>query len=1483
MRTRTICAVRATGLILWTATVALPQSIITTIAGTDFTYPVQPLPALNAPLGNTQAVAVDARGNLYVADTDNSLILKLDQQGILTVVAGNGHYGFSGDGGPATAASLESPWGVAVDTAGNLFIAEVDNFRIRKVTPDGIITTVAGSGFPGFAGDGGPATSASLAVPEGAAVDAAGNLFIADLGNNRIRKVTPGGIITTVAGNGFPSFSGDGGPATSASLHGPSGVAVDAAGNLFIADYFNNRIRKITPGGIISTVAGSGAKGFSGDGGPATSASLATPSGVVVDAGGNLFIADEGNNRIRKITPGGAITTVAGNGAQNFSGDGGPATSASLGGPRGVAVDAAGSLFIADKLNDRIRKITLGGTITTVAGNGIYRFAGDGKAAVTAVLNNPSGLAPDATGNLFVADTNNNRIRKITPGGTITTVAGGTAYGFSGDGGPATSALLNNPSGVAVDAAGNLFIADLGRIRKVTLSGIITTVAGTGAGGPLGDGGPATSASLGPSGLAIDAAGNLFVADYSSHRIRKVTPSGTITTVAGNGVAGFSGDGGPATSASLNYPTGTAVDAAGNLFIADQDNNRVRKVTPGGTITTVAGNGSSFDFFGDGGPATYAALAWPAGVAVDAAGNLFIADYLNNRIRKVTPSGVITTVAGNGVLGFNGDGGPATYAALAGPAGVAVDTAGNLFIADRNNSRIRVALSAPPSYQATPTNLNVSTSDAPGTQSINLSSVIAGLAYTASTDVPWLSLTPASGSMPSVLQVSFDPTSLTPDSIPQATITITAPNSVPAVRTIPVTLTIVFGGPVPGSLAVSSQSVSFAAIQGAGPSAARLTVSNQGGGSIGFTAAFSTATGGNWLQVSPASGSLTPGSPVPLIVTADPSSLGVGTFHGTILLSSSNTGQQLSIPVTLAITAAPQKILLSQTGLTFTAVAQGGKPLPQSFGILNIGQGSMSWTATATTLSGNSGWLTIDQATRNGTVTQPFTDVSTVNVLVDPAGLSPGDYYGQIQVASIAANSPQSVSVAVTILPLNSTLPPELRPAGLIFTGTAGVTPGSQDVQIGNPAAQPTDYLSGVIGAAFTIEPTNATVQPNQPAILRVYPDFSKLAPATVLRGTITLQFSDGTPKTVSVLTVVSPNATGLRASPREPAPRDVQTTCPSQLFPVFTELGSSGAVPAGWPQTIAVKVVDDCGLPMTAGSVFASFSNGDPGLTLNNLQNGTWTGTWQPRNVNANTVQVTVKAQLPNAGPAGSVHQSIGLQGSKTLPVLSGGPLSPVTLTEGPLAPGDLVLIRGTNLADAPSTASSPAPQLAGASVLVGGRTLSLFYADDSQLVGQMPMDLPVNTDEQIFVQHGTSLGLGVPLTVAPSHPAILAIYDISGATPILVDDGHPAAAGDTVILYCSGLGGVDPNGVLSNLVSVSIGDQNAVSSYAGPALPQGYPPSGPPTILGGLASTGLGGLYQITVTVPSGLPAGPAPVVVSSGGQSSQAGINMSIAGSH
>jgi sugar lactone lactonase YvrE len=330
---------------------------------------------------------------------------------VVLTVAGNGAPTFSGDGGSATLAAL-NPAGVAVDSSGNLFIADNLNNRIRKVTPAGIITTVAGNGSRDFSGDGGAATSASLGSPNGVVVDRSGNLYISDNLNNRIRKVTPAGIITTVAGNGSSGWTGDGGPAPSASISSPSGIAVDQSGNLYIADLGNLRVRKVTSTGIITTIAGNGTFGFSGDGGPATLAALRSPKGVAVDAGGNLFIVDTGNNRIREVTPAGIITTVAGNGSATFSGDGGPATMTAVN-PAGVAVDAGGNLFIADSGNNRIRKVTSAGIISTVAGDGSLAFRGDGGPALSAELN-AAGVTVDTGGNVFIVDTANNRIREVT-------------------------------------------------------------------------------------------------------------------------------------------------------------------------------------------------------------------------------------------------------------------------------------------------------------------------------------------------------------------------------------------------------------------------------------------------------------------------------------------------------------------------------------------------------------------------------------------------------------------------------------------------------------------------------------------------------------------------------------------------------------------------------------------------------------------------------------------------------------------------------------------------------------------------------------------------------------------------------------------------------------------------------------------------------------------------------------------------------------
>ena len=671
-------------------TVRAQQYAISTVAGDWRT--VLPAPAVNVALPNPSSVAVDASGNVYLAT--GHFVLKVDASGLLSIVAGTWTAGYSGDGGPAASAQLGDPECLAFDAGGNLYIADLDNHRVRRVAVGGTITTVAGNGSPDYAGDGGLATDAAL-DPAAVAPDSDGGFYIADKTNNVIRRVAANGIISTVAGTGSSGFSGDGGAAATARLNYPSGIALDTAGNLFIADQRNHVVRMVASNGIITTVVGTGSAGLSGDGGLATDAQLDAPGSVRLDAAGNLYITDYYSDRVRKVATNHLITTVAGSTWGGYLGDGGPATSATLDWPSDAVMSADGNLYIADYGNNVVRKVAQNGIITTLAGNGAEGYSGDGAPAIRAQFNAPNGVAVDSNGSLYIADSRNSAVRKVAANGVVTRVAGDPKgnSGCSGDGGAAASATLELPEGVALDATGNIYIADYGCsvVRRVAVDGTITTVAGNGTSGYSGDGGPATSAQLRwPWSVALDATGNLYIADYYDHRVRKVGVGGIITTVAGTGTQGSAGDGGPAAAAQLYDPHGVAVDAVGNLYIADTGNNVIRKVAGDGTITTIAGSITSPGNSGDGGPATEAKLDYPTAVAVDAAGNLYIADSWNYVIRKVSPSGTITTIGGNHTYGYSGDGGPATGAQLSWPQGVAVDATGRVYVADTDNNAIRL-------------------------------------------------------------------------------------------------------------------------------------------------------------------------------------------------------------------------------------------------------------------------------------------------------------------------------------------------------------------------------------------------------------------------------------------------------------------------------------------------------------------------------------------------------------------------------------------------------------------------------------------------------------------------------------------------------------------------------------------------------------------------------------------------------------------------
>ncbi|MFQ5672146.1 MAG: hypothetical protein ACE5G9_03550 [Nitrospinales bacterium] len=642
-------------------------------------------------------IAVDQEGNVYISKRDMNVVSRIGRDGTIRPVAGSGVSGFTGDGGPALQAKLKLPAGLTFDRKGNLYIADRDNHRIRKVDTSGIITTVAGNGTPGFSGDGGPAIQASLNLPAGVAVDDRGRIFIADRSNDRIRMVDEKGIIHTYAGTGIAEYGGDGGPATKAHLRKPFGLALDKKQNLYIADRGNNRIRKVDASGIITSVAGDGSFFFIGDNGPAYRASLAGPTGVVVDEAGNIYVADRNNNRIRMIDANGLIRTVAGTGQQDYNGDGELARETNFYLPFAVALDNEGKLLVVDRSHYIIRRVNpQTGEVSTIAGNGLKKFRGDGGPATGASLNFPHGIVLDSKDNVYFSDKSNSRIRKITPDGIIDTVAGNGTRGTSGDGGPAMEAALFGPTSLAINSKDEIFfISQSGRtsvIRKIGTDGIITHFLGTTEKKflkavhftqPL-----TQSTQFQFSDIAFDSQDNLYIADRVNHQIRKVDGEGNITTIAGTGEADFYGDGGPALKAAFYDPQALTVDKDGNIYIASAGSNRVRKIDTRGIVSTVAGNGSAEDS-GDGGPATQAGIRTLEDVAISPSGELYIVEANGNRIRKVTREGIILTIAGRGVGGFFGDGGPAFKAMLKTPFAIAFDSKSNIYISDLGNNRIR--------------------------------------------------------------------------------------------------------------------------------------------------------------------------------------------------------------------------------------------------------------------------------------------------------------------------------------------------------------------------------------------------------------------------------------------------------------------------------------------------------------------------------------------------------------------------------------------------------------------------------------------------------------------------------------------------------------------------------------------------------------------------------------------------------------------------
>jgi uncharacterized protein (TIGR03437 family) len=1438
----------ATGLVL-TAFMGYAQ-VITTVAGTDWVFRGDGRLANSAPLGRLWGIAVDSTGNIFAADGDNAVIVKVSLSGALSVVAGNGLIGFSGDGGPARNASLAGPRAVAVDRCGNLYIAEMGH-RVRRVDTAGIITTIVGTGLAGYGGDGGPATAARLFYPSGLVVDDAGTLYIADSFNHRIRKVDNKGIITTLAGDGFegPNLSGrywgDGGPAIKASFNRPQGIAVDDSGELYIADMFNNRVRKIDRSGVITTAVGNGTEGPFGDGGLASNASLNKPTAVTVDRLGSLYIADRFTQRIRKVERTGLITALAGNGTPGFSGDGGPALEASLNFPNGVTADAHGAIYVADTFNGRIRKIEPTGRIVSVAGNGEYRISGDGGPASSASLNFPRSVAVNSTGEVYIADQQNRRIRKINLDGAISTVAGGGGRSpFDVD--HAMLASFEVPSGIAVDKVGSLYIADrvYNRVFKVAQDGRLIGIAGNGRMGFMGDGVSAIMTALNlPTSVAVDTEGRVYIADLGNHRVRRVDVSGIITTVAGNGMDGFSGDGDVAVRASLSSPGGVTADEMGGLYIADTGNGRVRRVS-GEKISTVMGS-----------------LSTPWSVAVEGTGSVYVSEEGNHTVRKVSPNGPTMTLAGNGSTGFSGDGGPADRASLNLPAGIALDAGGNVYIADSANDRVRKVLAKPPISVVTPATLrfNLSGEQMAGPELVAITSAVAGLAWSASASVPWITASLGSGTTPGLINVAVNPSNLSPGTY-RGTLTVTTPLASPSTHPVSVELTVLPTSQ--GRLEVDRSAITFDTTPGSGPLVQTLRIGNRGNDTLSWIARAETLSGGNWLHLSATSGSASASSPTTLQVRADASGLAAGVYSGLITVESPGSPPQ-SVAVDLLLSQVTQSISVSQTALQFTAVEGEETAERQKLAVVNSGQGVMNWTVRAETVNGGN-WLVVSPSSGQseaGSILVPEVDVS-----VNARGLRRGTYAGLLQVSAPgAANSPRLVTVTLTVLAGGSKPGTRLSPPGLIFTGRVGSgSPSSQLVRLTTSNPEQVEAR----GQAYTVSggdwlqvlPTNLVVSASDPRTVVVQPVLGNLAPGEY-RGALTYQFSDGSPtQAVNIYFVVvggtaeaALSGSGLACAARK-------------LVAVDRSLGPSFKAEVGAGTNLEVQVVDDCGNAVDDATVVATFSNGDQAVTLTHLREGIYAGIWRPLTA---AEQVTVTLRISQASLPGVELLTQGKveAGAGRAVIFPGGIVNGASYAGGALAPGSIVSLFGRKLSTSTATATSLplSTSLGGIRVQVGGVEMPLFYTGEGQINAQLPFELTPNTRPQVVVKGADFVTAAETITVAAARPGIFTLsQDGKGQGAILdsqgrvVDSNNPAAAGEVVAVYCTGLGATNP--------AVSSGQPApGQEPLARVTVPVEATVGGKPARVqfAGLAP-GFVGLYQVNVQIPEGLSPGASVTVV-------------------
>jgi len=687
---------------------------------------------------------------------------------------------------------------------------------------------------------------------------------------------------------------------------------------------------------------------------------------------------------------------------------------------------------------------------------------------------------------------------------------------------------------------------------------------------------------------------------------------------------------------------------------------------------------------------------------------------------------------------------------------------------------------------------------------------------------------------------------------------------------IPIPQFVTIGGSVGPALTVSPGALTFSVTQGATSSASQSVVlSSTSQTAQSFTVSASTSSGDDWLSAS-GGGQLAAVGTSSISVTVDPSKLNTGTYVGTVSISVSPANQQLGVNVTVTVSGGQAQLQVSQSGVRFQTVAGGANPPSQSVAVLNGGSGSLNLSVSTSTTSGGQ-WLSANSSSS----TVSSTSSANLTISASAAGLAAGNYYGQVVIsADGAANSPQTVSVVLNVASAGTDLGAFIYPYGLVFIGQAGGSnPAAQTISVTNPSPTTLTYTTGTnFGQGsdwFTVSPGGGSVSSTSPVTLTVQTMLTGLTSGVYL-GNVVLNFApDNTSREITVLLIVVPGATEKTA---HAVTAQTSSSCtPTKLIPVFTQLGNDFSTVAAWPTPVAVTVVDDCGNFLNAGSVTASFSDGDPSLPLTSLNGGNWSATWQPR---ASSAQVVITVDAVEATPALEGTQSIGgaLQSNPTTPSINaGGVVSAAkSAPNQPLAPGGFTTIYGVHLGAGQNFAPKLpfATQLGATQVILGGRALPLQYAGDGQVNAVIPYDVPPNSTQQLIVSNGPALSVPEPVVIAPAQPAVFAQADGSGvvfdvkpgtSAQVLVDPSHPMSAGDAIVIYCAGLGPVNPAVAAGaaapssppaetvNKVIVTIGGKTAQVFFSG--------------LVGEFAA-----LYQVNAYVPKGITPGDAvPLVLS------------------